>query len=112
MEKADPGGWEVRQEAQHASRMFQYAAGSQGFALLCPILGSFSESPYLPNARNQAGVHTATVVTAQHSLEHAILSLLSRFVEVVWQVGSRTMVGLYGSEAGTPHLFFFFFFFL
>ena len=72
-----------------------YAAGSQGFALLCPILGTFSGSPNLPSARNQAGVHTTTFVTAQHALAHAILSLPSRFIEAVWQGGSRTVVGLY-----------------
>lgn len=104
MEKAEPGDREVRQEAQHAPSSL-YAAGSQSFGFSCPVLGIFPGSPNLSSARNLAGVHTTTFVTAQHLLEHAILSFPSRFTEAVWQGGSRTVVGLYGSDAGTPHLF-------
>lgn len=81
-----------------------YASVSQSFGFSCPILGTFPGSPNPPSARDLAGVHTTTFVTAQHSLEHVILSFPSRFTEAVWQGGSRTVVGLYGSDAGTPHL--------
>lgn len=104
MEKAEPGDREVRQEAQRApSRLC--AAGSPSFGFSRPVLGIFPGSPKLPGATNLSGVHTTTFVTAPHLLEHASLSFPSRFTGAVWQRGSRTVVGLYESDAGTPHLF-------
>ena len=79
--------------------------GPRAWPLLCPVLGTFPGAPNLLSGRNLAREYTASFVTAQNSLECAILSLPSRFVQAVWQHGPRTVVGLYGNDAGTLHLF-------
>lgn len=81
------------------------AAGPQGLATFVSSPWHFPGAPSLLSGRNLAREYTTTFVTAQNSLECAILSLLSSFVQAVWQRGPRTVVGLDGNDAGTPHLF-------
>lgn len=76
--------------------------GPRAWPLLCPVLGTFPGARNLLSGRNLAREYTTTFVTAQNSLERAILSLPSRFVQAVWQRGPRTVGRLDGSDAGTP----------